>query len=124
MSNIDPLLVTRIGSLLKGFKQRIVEQRVAASETLEEGKEAMLKRMINKVCRAASYVNFFSLDGGVDSPTNKATRLYGAVEHLFKFPAGRHNTRRFSAMTWKTLYLDLQRNKFKSVGDEDDEKLG
>lgn len=100
-----------------------MEQRVAADETLEEGKEVMWerRRMIDEVCRAAAYVNF-SLDGGVDSPA-KATWLYGAVEHLFQFPAGRHNTRRFSVMTWKTLYLDLQtRNKFKFVGD--DEELG
>jgi hypothetical protein len=116
VSNIDPQLeFVTIGTLLKRFKWAIVEQRVAAGETLEEGKEAMWERMIDEVCRAATYVNF-SLNGGVDSPA-KATWLYGAVEHLFKFPAGRHNTRRFSVMTWKTLYLDLQtRNKFKFVG--------
>jgi hypothetical protein len=49
---------------------------------------SQMKRMIDEVCRGAAYVNF-SLDGGVDSPA-KATRLYEAVEHLFKFPAGRH----------------------------------
>jgi hypothetical protein len=40
VSNIDPQLefVTRMGTLLKGFKRTIVEQRVAAGETLEEGK--------------------------------------------------------------------------------------
>jgi hypothetical protein len=80
---------------------------------------SQMKRMIDEVCRAAGYVNF-SLEGGVDSPA-KATRLYEAVEHLFKFPAGRHNTRRFSAMTWKTLYLDLQRNKFKFVGEDEEQ---
>jgi hypothetical protein len=123
VSNIDPQLeFVTIGTLLKGFKREIVEQRVAAGETLEEGKEAMWEtRMIDEVFRVAAYVNI-SLNGGVDSPA-KATWLYGAVEHLFKFPAGRHNTRRFSVMTLKTLYLDLQmRNKFKFVGD--DEELG
>jgi hypothetical protein len=108
-----------MGTLLKGFERTIVEQRVAAGETLEEGNEAMWERMIDEVCRAAAYVNF-SLDGGVDSPA----WLCGTVEHPFKFPAGRYNTRRFSVMTWKSLFLHLQtRNKFKFVG-EDDEELG
>mmetsp|Transcript_13416 Transcript_13416/g.25178 ORF Transcript_13416/g.25178 Transcript_13416/m.25178 type:complete len:191 (-) Transcript_13416:95-667(-) len=83
---------------------------------------SQMKRMVDEVwCRAAAYVNFTSLEGGVDTSPAKATRLYEAVEHLFKFPAGRHNTRRFSAMTWKTLYLDLQKNKFKFVGEDEEQ---
>jgi hypothetical protein len=76
---------------------------------------SQMRRMIQEVCRAAVYVNF-NLGSGVDSPA-KATRLYEAVEHLFKFSGG-NNTRRFSAMTWKMLFLDLQRNKFKFVGEQ------
>ena len=60
----------------------------------------------------------FSLEGGVDSPV-KATRLYEVVVYLFEFPAGWHNTRGFSVMTWKTLFLDLQRNDFKYVVEDE-----
>lgn len=78
------------------------------------------RRRIDEVCRAAAYMNF-SLEGGVDSPV-KATRLYEVVVYLFEFPAGRHNTRRFSVMTWKTIFLDLQRNDFKYVLVEDEQQ--
>jgi len=75
------------------------------------------RRRIDEVCRAAAYMNF-SIEGGVDSP-DKATMLYEVVLYLFDFPAGRHNARRFSVMTWKTLFLDLQRNDFKYVVEDE-----
>ena len=51
ISNPPPEFVTRMGTLLKGFKQTIVEQRVAAGETLEEGKEAMSFACLKLLCK-------------------------------------------------------------------------
>jgi hypothetical protein len=55
---------------------------------------------------------------GVDSLDNKATRLYKAIIHLFQY-GGTKNTWRYTAMTWKTVYLDLQKHKFKFVGEDE-----
>mmetsp|Transcript_13416 Transcript_13416/g.25176 ORF Transcript_13416/g.25176 Transcript_13416/m.25176 type:complete len:440 (-) Transcript_13416:928-2247(-) len=49
--NPPPEFVTRMGTLLKGFKRTIVEQRVAAGETLEEGKEAMSFACLKLLCK-------------------------------------------------------------------------
>jgi hypothetical protein len=53
---------------------------------------------------------------GIATPA-KATSVYEATRHLFMY-RGTHNDRRHSAFTWKTVYNDLQRNKFKFVGEE------
>ena len=51
----------------------------------------------------------------IDTPA-KATSVYEATRHLFMY-RGTHNDRRHSAFTWKTVYNDLQKHKFKFVGD-------
>jgi len=78
---------------------------------------SQMKRMIQEVERAAGYVGFdFGASGRIDSP-GIATKLYEQISHLFHFPS-HHSTRRFAAMTWKTSFLDLQRNNFRFVGEE------
>jgi hypothetical protein len=52
----------------------------------------------------------------IDNPA-KATSVYEATRHLFMYH-GTHNNRRHLAFTWKTVYNDLQKNKFKCVGEE------
>jgi hypothetical protein len=53
---------------------------------------------------------------GIATPA-KATIVYEATRHLFIY-RGALNDRRHLAFTWKTVYNDLQRNKFKFVGEE------
>jgi hypothetical protein len=60
----------------------------------------MRRRIHEVVCRSAACVSF-NLGNGTDSPDNKATMLYVAVEHIFKFSGG-NNTRKFLAMWWKS----------------------
>jgi len=50
-TNLPPDFSTRMGTLLKGFKRTIVEQRIAAGETLEEGKEAMSFACYKLLCK-------------------------------------------------------------------------
>lgn len=77
-----------------------------------------MKRLMNEVTRAIGYVNFdLGPSGRIDSP-EKATRLYESISYLFQFPSNNQIIRRFSAMTWKTVFLDLQKNSFKFVGEE------
>jgi hypothetical protein len=50
-TNLPSEFSTRMGTLLKGFKRTIVEQRIAAGETLEEGKEAMSFACYKLLCK-------------------------------------------------------------------------
>jgi len=82
---------------------------------------AQMKKMVSHVLRAATHVRFDLGTNGVDS-LDKATRLYEAIIHLFQY-GGTKNTRRYTAMTWKTVYLDLQKHKFKFVGEEQSNRV-
>jgi hypothetical protein len=80
---------------------------------------SQMKRIMQEVDRPARYVGFdFGGSGRIDSP-GKATKLYEQISQLFHFPS-QQGTRRFAAMTWKTSFLDLQKNKFKFVVGEDE----
>jgi len=50
-TNVPSDFNSRMGTLLKGFKRTIVEQRVAAGESLEEGKEAMSFECYKLLCK-------------------------------------------------------------------------
>ena len=74
---------------------------------------SQMKTMMKHVKRAAELVNFDFTD--LRWSVEKTTRLYEATENYFRFPAVHH--RRFTDITWKTVFLLLQKNKFKLVGE-------
>lgn len=75
-----------------------------------------MKQLITHVLRGYEYNGHNIGAAGIDTPA-KATRLYEATRELFTYP-GTHNNRRHSAFTWKTVFNDLQRHRFKFVGEE------
>ena len=64
-----------------------------------------MKKTIHHVIRAAKLGNF-DVSKRVGS-VNKATKLYEVVEKYFRFPSTHH--RRFTELTWKTIFLELQK---------------
>ena len=77
---------------------------------------SQMKTMMKHVKRVAEFENFDFSDLGWS--VEKTTRLYEATESYFRFPAVHH--RRFTDITWKTVFLILQKNKFKLVGEVDE----
>ena len=78
-------------------------------------KISQMRKTIKHVIRAAELANFDVLDG--IGSVDKATRLYEAVKKYFIFLST--HQRRFTDLTWKTIFLILQKNKFKLVGEEE-----
>lgn len=76
---------------------------------------SQMRLMISHVTRAYQYIGHELGPDGINTPS-KATVVYEAVNHLFKY-SGTNNDRRYCAMTWKTIFLDLQKHKFKFVGE-------
>jgi len=77
---------------------------------------SQMKTMMKHVKRAAEFENFDFSDLGWS--VKKTTRLYEATESYFRCPAVHH--RRFTDITCKTVFLLLQKNKFKLVGEVDE----
>ena len=74
---------------------------------------SQMKTMMKHVKRAAEFENFdFS---HLSWLVEKTTRLYEVTESYFRFPAVHH--RRFTDITWKTVFLLLQKNQFKLAGE-------
>jgi len=76
---------------------------------------SQMKVLISHVLRGYEAGGHQLGSDGINTPA-KATTVYEATRHLFMY-RGTHNDRRYSAFTWKTVYNDLQRNKFKFVGE-------
>ena len=76
-------------------------------------KLSQMKNMMKHVKRAAELENFDYSDLGWS--VEKATRLYKTTNKYFRFPATHY--RRFTDLSWKTVYLLLQKNKMKLVGE-------
>ena len=77
---------------------------------------SQMKTMMKHVKRAAEFENFDFSD--LVWSVEKTTRLYEVTESYFRFPAVHH--RRFTNITWKTVFNLLQKNKFKLVGEVDE----
>ena len=67
------------------------------------------------VKRAAEFENFDFSEFSWSVEKSRPTRLYEGTESYFRFPAVHH--RRFTDITWKTVFLLLQKNQFKLVGE-------
>lgn len=76
---------------------------------------SQMRVLMSHVLRGYQAVGHELGPDGIDIPA-KATRVYEATRHLFKY-SGTNNNRRHSAFTWKTVYNDLQKNKFKFMGE-------
>ena len=114
-----------MSTLLKGFTRTIVGQRVEAGESLEEGKEVMSFECLKLLCKKFfegqndeyHFAHLFLLLEWnlIARSDNIVHLLYEVTESYFRFPAVHH--RRLSDITWKTVFLLLQKNQFKLVGE-------